>query len=175
MHIPAKPNPVAAILDIIRESLPLASARSFTCPVFWLASSQKKWKVARSISSRSCSSVPSGGAPAGSTKDRGARFPHPASVASGEASKPIPQVLMSSLRERERSPIICGSCLFRDLKCRFGAVTRVRTYPERDTRGLGRELVLIVPKSKGFGSEGEHHFFCFTGSKRNALETTQCF
>src|SRR5260370_28653059 len=83
---------------------------------------------------------------------------------------------MTSLRERERSPFICGSfCLFRDLECCLGAVTRVRTYPQRDTRGLGGELVLIVPESESCGSERERHFLGVTGSERNALETAQCF
>src|SRR5207302_7696533 len=49
-----RPSPVAAILDIIRGSLPpLASERSFTCPVLGLASFQKKSKLARWISSSS--------------------------------------------------------------------------------------------------------------------------
>src|SRR5207248_8560246 len=50
-------NPVAAMLDILRLSLPLANARSFICPVAALASFQKKSKLARSISSRRWSSV----------------------------------------------------------------------------------------------------------------------
>src|SRR5215469_12272964 len=69
-----KPNPVAAMLDIVRESLPFERARSLTCPVLELASFQKKSKVARSISSSSCSSVPSNGAPLGGTKDGEACF-----------------------------------------------------------------------------------------------------
>src|SRR5205085_7618011 len=64
-------------------------------------------------------------------------------------------------------------CLFCDLECGFGTTTGVRTCPQRDARRLGGELVLIVPDGKRFGPEIERHFFRFTASKRNTLETTE--
>src|SRR5450755_4562007 len=56
MHSPVSPKPVAAMLATLRESVPLAWLRSFTKPVYGLASSQKNWKHARSICSRKRSS-----------------------------------------------------------------------------------------------------------------------
>src|SRR5215471_12198499 len=90
-------NPVAAVLDIVCESLPFARARSFTCPVLGLASFQKNSKLARWISSKSCSSVPSNGAPFGSVKEATGRFWQLAKAASGEARRPIPQKRINSL------------------------------------------------------------------------------
>src|SRR5580765_5679710 len=58
MHKAVSPNPVAAMLEIGREPLsPLSKARSFTCPVEGLVSRQKNSKLARSTSSRNCSSL----------------------------------------------------------------------------------------------------------------------
>src|SRR5438105_6901364 len=96
-----KPNPVAAMLDIVRESLPFARARSFTWPVLGLASFQKKLKLTRWISSSSCSAVPSNGAPLGATKDGEALFWQLARAISGEANRRIPQMRISSLLVRK--------------------------------------------------------------------------
>src|SRR5690242_3869853 len=97
MHRLVKPNPVAAMLDMVCESLPFARARSFTCPVFRLASFQKNSKLTRCTSSSSCSSVPWKGAPLGSTKDGGRRFWQLPSATNGEAMRPIPQKRITSL------------------------------------------------------------------------------
>src|SRR5919108_40071 len=97
MHRLVKPKPVAAVLETVCESFPLAAARSFTWPVLGLASFQKNSKLARWISSSSWSSVPSKGALLGSTKDGARCFWQLAMVANGEARMPIPQRRTTSL------------------------------------------------------------------------------
>jgi len=58
-------------------------------------------------------------------------------------------------------------CLFRDLECCFGAVTRVG-LPQRDTRGLAAEFVLIVPESESLGPSGNVTLLGFQAGARYA-------
>src|SRR5215467_1632042 len=143
-----KPNPVAAMLDIKCESLPLASARSFTWPVLGLASFQKKSKLARWISSRSCSSVPWNGAPLGSMKEGAERFWQLASVTNGKAMRPIPQRRTTSLLLRRVLFVMVyegPSSLLCDFQRGLNALARVVSDPHRDFCRLRGQLLLIIP------------------------------
>src|SRR5215470_7748786 len=98
MHRLVRPNPVAAMLDMVWESWPSARARSFTWPVAALASFQQNSKLARWISSSNCASVPSNAGPVGGEYDCEFAFTQFAIRERGGAARPLPHSLRISLR-----------------------------------------------------------------------------
>src|SRR5260370_42506353 len=98
MQSPVNPNPVGAMLDIVRVSFPAANARSFTCPDAWSACSQKKRKAVFSISSSSWSSVPGKLSAVGGGEGEELPLPQPNGKVATLGSEEITAILQSCAR-----------------------------------------------------------------------------
>src|ERR1700751_2408660 len=174
MHNAVRPNPVAAMLDIVRVSLSFRKARSFNWPVPGLVCSQKNWKLARSISSSNCSSVPWYGAPPGVCSVRARSLLHASSETSGRVAIPFPHHRSQSLRPQ----LLCGllSRIIRSLanvEVDAFAPARVRAYPDFDVAWVDPQLILDIPKSKSARIERKIDPLSLTRRKGNSFETLQ--
>src|SRR6266480_2257053 len=129
------------------------------------------------MSSSSCSSVPSKGAPLGSTNDGEACFWQLARTIRGEANRPIPQIRITSLLLREFLLVVMvrwwPCSLLRDFQRRLNTLARIRSNPQRDFCRLDGELLLVIPDCECIRAQKKGHFSRFAGSKGNALKLTQ--